>query len=78
MKTIIDGKLYDTETAELVAVGDFVEVYRTAKGNWFERNKDIHGVNYKVEPIEANYAKRFIGIHAPDRYCKYFGEAEEA
>jgi hypothetical protein len=46
MKRVVDGKLYDTETAELLATdenclswSDFrqycVELYRTQKGTWF-------------------------------------------
>lgn len=78
MKAIINGKIYDTETAELIAVGDFLEIYKTKKGNWFKRTKDINGVNYQIEVINAADAKSFVGLHAPDHYDKYFGRAELA
>ncbi len=78
MKIIINEKLYDTETADLIAVGTFVEVYRTKKGSWFKKSDSILGQGCQIIPIEQNEAKKLIGIHAPDRYNKYFGQVEKA
>ncbi len=78
MKTIIDGKLYDTDSAEMVAVGQFVEVYRTSKGSWFKRSQSMFGMGSMLLPINGDEAKKLVGLHAPDRYEKYFGQAEEA
>lgn len=78
MKIIIDGKLYDTETADLVAVGTFVEVYRTKKGNWFKKSDSIFGQGCQIIPIDQSEAKKLVGLHTPDRYNKYFGQAEMA
>jgi hypothetical protein len=78
MKAIIDGKIYDTETAERIAEGVCVEVYRTKKGNWFKRTRDLYTDNHHVEPIGEKEARDLIGLNAPDRYDKYFGRAETA
>ena len=78
MKTIINGKLYDTDTADLVAVGNYVEVYQTQKGSWFKKSDSMLGWGCMLIPIEVNEAKKLIGLHAPDKYERYFGQAEEA
>ena len=78
MKRIIDNKAYDTETANLVAVGNYVEVYQTPKGNWFKKSDSMLGWGCMLIPIDVNEAKELIGLLAPDKYEKYFGQAEEA
>jgi hypothetical protein len=78
MKTIIEGKLYDTDNANLIAVGTFVEVYRTTKGSWFKKSDSILGQGCALVPIDENEAKGLVGLHAPDRFNKYFGRAELA
>ncbi len=78
MKTIINEKLYDTDTAELVAVGNYIEVYQTQKGNWFKKSDSMLGWGCMLIPIEVNEAKKLIGLHAPEKYERYFGQAEEA
>ncbi len=78
MKTIIEGKLYDTEAAELIACGTFVEVFRTKRGNWFKKSDSTLGQGCALIPIDENEAKGLVGLHAPDRYNKYFGRAELA
>ncbi|MCI1965869.1 MAG: hypothetical protein LKJ17_07035 [Oscillospiraceae bacterium] len=78
MKTIIDGKLYDTEQASLVAVGAYIEVYRTQKGNWFKKCGSPLENSCRVVPVEGREAQSLVGLHAPDEYEKYFGRPEEA
>lgn len=78
MKTIINGMLYDTETAELIAVGTYVEVYRTKKGNWFKKVDSILGTGCQIVPIELREAGLLVGENAPENYCKYFGRAVSA
>lgn len=78
MKTIINEKLYDTDTADLVAVGNYVEVYQTRNGNWFKKSDSILGLGCMLIPIDEKEAKKLIGLHAPEKYERYFGQAEEA
>lgn len=78
MKIIVDDKIYDTDTANLVAVGSYVEVYQTQKGNWFKKSDSILGWGCQLIPIDIKEAKMLIGLHAPDKYENYFGQAEEA
>jgi hypothetical protein len=35
MKAIIKNKIYDTEKADIVAIGDGFNIYVTKNGNWF-------------------------------------------
>lgn len=77
MKAIINGKVYDTETAELAAKGSYVEVFQTRKGNWFKR-LELLGMGCRIIPIEQKEAMSLVGVLAPDQYGKFFGEAVEA
>lgn len=78
MKTIINGKIYDTDTAERIAKGPCVSVYRTQSGKWFKRALSVFSNNYEIKLISFYEAKELVGLHAPDQYEKYFGQAEEA
>lgn len=40
MKSIINGKLYDTDTATFVTTGSCHNIYITQKGNWFLVSRD--------------------------------------
>lgn len=78
MKTIIDGKLYDTETATLVSVGMNEKVFLTKKGNWFKETRVPYHEMSILLKIGETEAKRIVGLNSPDRYEKYFGRPEEA
>lgn len=78
MKAIIDGKLYDTEAANLIAIGNYTEVYRTRKGNWFKQTYGEFGCGCRIVPINEQETMSLVGRFAPDNYEEYFGEPEEA
>lgn len=78
MKRIINDKIYDTDSAELVAEGPMVNVYRTKNGRWFEQVRSIIFDGCELHPLMFNEAKSLVGLHAPDRYDEFFGQAEEA
>lgn len=93
-KTIIDGKLYDTEKANIVsATKDNRILFVTKKGNYF--SCATHDYNYTkaeeneifyisviaysdIRPEPIEYAMTNIGKYAPDKYIELFGEVEEA
>jgi len=78
MKQIIDGKLYDTETAELIYTYEpptspfYVNYYRTKNDAYFTFG--IEGIT----PLEEYDVKESIGKHDIDRYIELFGPVEEA
>ncbi|MGJ9381516.1 hypothetical protein [Salipaludibacillus sp. CF4.18] len=87
VKKIIDGKLYDTESADFVLEYEkdvlglshygFITrtyettIYRTKKGNWFEVRDD----NFYILTIEN--VKRIIRKYDTDLYLELY-EVEEA
>jgi hypothetical protein len=93
MKKIIDGKLYDTEKAELIVLfrrkvrvknilGEFdswasSELYKTKNGVWFE----VIGTNMdtqKLSSISEDKAKEIIMLN-PDKFVElYPNEVAEA
>lgn len=93
-KTIVDGKLYDTEKAERISgTEDDRNLFVTRKGNYFscehmyynyikyegEQEFDI-SVTYfsNIRPESLEYAMTNIGRHNPEKYIELFGEVEEA
>ena len=78
MESIINGKRYDTRTAERVIDGPLNEgVYRTSKGAWFKANVPFRGLPPIVLLSEAE-ARDLVGKCAAHRYVEFFGEVEEA
>lgn len=93
-KSIVCGKLYDTEKSTLISLTqDGRLLFITAKGNYFscgeehsnyivpEENKilNIHEFIYTdIRPETAEYAKENIGRYVPEKYIELFGEVEEA
>lgn len=93
MKKIINGKLYDTEKADLILkfrkkvnikslFGDIYtwansELYKTKNDAWFE----VVGVNFEnpeINSITTEQAKEII-ITDPDKFCElYPNEVEDA
>lgn len=88
-KSIIDGKLYDTENAKLLCFKDDRFLFKTPKGNYFScKAGDEHCENegrfvweivyYDIRPENIEDAKETIGRYDADRYIELFGEPEEA
>ena len=91
MKKIINGKRYDTETAEMVAddsysnYGDFgcwsEELYRTKKGNWFlcGEGDDETRDGSVIIPFTKKEALAWLEAHTSDSeaYEEYFADVVE-
>lgn len=93
-KSIINGKLYDTEKAEfLCPFKDGRILLKTKKGNYFSCVQDIRSANEEkmdeiIETVTISHydlreeteetAKEYVGIREQDLYVKLFGEVEEA
>jgi hypothetical protein len=82
MKQIVNGTLYDTEKAQLVACSEWqygrrIMLYKSAKGNFFaayltqwEGERDV------IEPINIAEAKAFYERLTPQmNFVEAFGEA---
>lgn len=92
MKQIVDGKLYDTKKAQLVAHDRYWDgrnferngrntyLYRTAKGNFFLHHTTCwQGERDYIEPVSKEYAKAMYE-ELPEHELEYeeaFGEAPE-
>jgi len=91
MKKIINGKRYDTETAEMVAddsysnYGDLgywsEELYHTKKGNWFlvgEGGDETRGGSVII-PFTKKEALAWLEAHTSDSeaYKEYFADVVE-
>lgn len=93
-KSIICGKLYNTEKSEMVScTQDKRVLFMTKRGNYFsctkyhdnytmhEGNKAIavHEISYAdIRPETEEYARENIGRYNPEKYIELFGEVEEA
>jgi hypothetical protein len=77
MKKIIDGKRYDTETAEYVYRWDngrfstdfryyFKVLYRTQKGAWFIYHDGGALIDTDIEVVSADDAYEFLAEHSED------------
>lgn len=91
MNQIIDGKKYDTKTAELIADNEFsdgsnrrnhgrnVYLYKTKKGNFFAVHEtQWQGENDRIEPLTVDVAKEmFENLDGGDSYEDVFGVAPE-
>ncbi len=73
MKQIIDGLMYDTDTAEMLLEYENRKLYRTEKNNFF-----IVYSNEVITPITEANAKAIIGRVNVDRYLEVFDAPEEA
>jgi len=93
MKSIIKGKLYDTEKAELITkftrklevtslLGTYkkwcdCELYKTKKGAWFE----VEGLDLastNLNVISEERAKDILSKANPDMYMELYDDVEEA
>jgi hypothetical protein len=86
MKRIIDGKAYDTDTAELIARGDHDHelsqaswsLYRTRNGAFFEVYAGHDGVVESFTPFTDVQARKFLETNANHLVEEYFGPVPEA
>lgn len=72
MKAIIDGKLYDTEKASVIAVDGQETFYKTNNGSYFQVGE------YGIIPSDIPTIKKVLGEHDIEAYIKEFGDVEEA
>lgn len=90
MKKVIDGKLYNTATAEHLAsyynhksASDFdlrdEDLYRTKKGTYFlVCCNGCRAGGDCLRPMTEDEAKEWVEAYANEAYCDIFGEPEEA
>ncbi len=92
MKQVVDGKLYDTEKADLVASDRYWDgsnfersgrntyLYKTAKGNFFlHHTTQWQGERESIEPVSIEEAKEYFE-RLPEHELEYeaaFGEQPE-
>lgn len=90
IRTVIDGKLYDTEKSEYMSIIDEERLlFKTPNGNYFscdtkysntimayERILSVY--YYDIEPESIERAKDAIGRYDVDKYIELFGEPEPA
>lgn len=72
MKVIIEGKLYDTDRATLLATKGQESFYKTANGAYFQTGE------YGLIPSDIETIKYILGEQDLDLYIKEFGTVEEA
>lgn len=93
-KSIVDGKLYDTEKATKVSeMNGGRLLFVTEKGNYFSCTTEcdnyisssedgicqVHEIIYSdIRPESIEGAKDSIGRCKPEKYVELFGEVEEA
>lgn len=87
MKYVLNGKIYNTDTACCICVGKMlcgsnynqfyrspVELYQTKKGNYFV----VYLNDRHAEAITENRAKKIMQEYAYEEYIALFSELEEA
>lgn len=72
MKAIIDNKLYDTTTSDVLFSDGSSAFFRTKNGAYFRTSPN------GIEAMTEDEAKAYIGIHDADTYIKEFGAVAEA
>ena len=84
MKRVINGKMYNTATADLiiedlwVGVGTSTDLYRNENGEFFYANyTQWDGQRASIEPISEGEAKEVIGDYDGEIYAELFGDPEE-
>ena len=75
MKEIINGLLYDTETATLVFKLSGQDYYRTKKGNFFLVSYGIYK-DGKIDLVEEKIIKHYLSTNI-ELYTSLFGIVEE-
>ena len=75
MKRIVDGKLYNTDTADLIYT-DYSSkrrYYKTQKGAFF-----VLYATGEIQPRTEDSMRDFLGSVDIEKYIEVFGEVEEA
>ena len=72
MKAIINEKLYDTTTSEVIYIGDMEALYKTQNGNYFRTSSE------GIQPMGIEKVKEYLGIKDVDAYVKEFGSVDIA
>lgn len=72
MKAIINEKLYDTVTSEVIYIGDMEALYKTKNGAYFRTSSG------GIQPMEVEKVKEYLGIKDVDAYVKEFGSVDIA
>jgi hypothetical protein len=86
VKRVIGGLVYDTDTAEEVAIGShnhemsdaWWRLYRTPSGVFFEVAAGHDGIIESFEPLTDQEARRFLEVNANSLVERYFGPMPEA
>lgn len=83
MKKIINGKKYDTKTANYLfetyrGMGRSSKLFRKTTGEFFIANfTSWEGEKDSIDPISDDKAKDLIGEEDADMYEEFFGKVEE-
>lgn len=75
MKKIINGLLYNTQTAETIYIDETTnrKYYKTEKGNYF-----LLYPNGEIVPKTEDDIKEYLGNNNTNKYIELFGKVEEA
>lgn len=75
MKRVIDGFLYDTDTATLVYTEESTnrKLYKTPNNNFFT----LYPTG-EIQDKSLADTKSYIGMRSVEKYIELFGEPEEA
>jgi hypothetical protein len=72
MKAIINEKLYDTTTSEVVYIGNMEALYKTNNKAYFRTSSE------GIQPMGIEEVKEYLGIKDVDAYIKEFGSVDIA
>lgn len=78
MKSILDGKLYDTDKSENLCNFPNHSIYRTKNGALFITYNGDDMPHGRISCTDQEIVKAMIGQYCPDVYIELFGEPEEA
>lgn len=75
MQRVIDGLLYDTETATIIHIEENTKrrLYQTPNSNFF-----MFYPTGEIVPKTAESTKEYLGKYNVPKYIELFGEPEEA
>jgi hypothetical protein len=79
MKTIVDGVIYDTETAKEITSETLWSLYQTAEGKFFEVVDGGFGVGDKINPLTDKQARHSLelSLRGSDLVAEYFGPTHD-
>lgn len=72
MKAIINEKLYDTTTSEVIYIGNMEALYKTQNRAYFRTSSE------GIQPMGIEEVKEYLGIKDVDAYVKEFGSVDIA